>query len=169
MKTTIHGVFMLIFSILQATWLECVEISGIKPNLFLVYIIVLASFCGRAEGVAVGFFFGFVLDMLIGRLWGVNALLGMLMGFCIAHFCERVLSDSNFFITLALVLVGSLLYEVFYYAISFLRTENISFFELLIKTIIPESAYNLVASIPLYFIIKRFAKLLYTDKGDPIG
>ncbi len=169
MKTTIHGVFLLIFSILQATWLDCIEIFGIKPNLFLVYIIVICCFCGRAEGAAVGFAFGFALDMLIGRTWGANALLGMLLGFCIANFCERVLSDSNFFITLALVLVGSLLYETFYYSVAFLRTENSGFFSLLIKIIIPECGYNLVTSVPVYFIIKRFAKLLYTDKGDAIG
>lgn len=169
MKVTIHGVFLLIFSILQATWLDCIEIFGIKPNLFLVYIIVICCFCGRVEGAAVGFAFGFVLDMLIGRTWGANALLGMLLGFFIANFCERVLSDSNFFITLALVLVGSLLYETFYYSVAFLRTENSSFLPQLIKIIIPECGYNLVASVPIYFIIKRFANLLYTDKGDLIG
>lgn len=169
MKTTMHGVFLLIFSILQATWLDCIEIFGIKPNLFLIYIIVICCFCGRIEGAAVGFAFGFALDMIIGRLWGVNALLGMLLGFCIAHFCERVLSDSNFFITLGLVLVGSLIYEIFYYSVSFLRTENISFFPSLIKIIIPECGYNLVVSVPIYFIIRRFAKLLYNDKGDAIG
>jgi len=169
MKTTIHGVFLLIFSIIQATWLDCIEIFGIKPNLFLIYVIIICCFCEKVEGAALGFAFGFVLDMLVGRFWGVNALLGMLLGFCTASFCVRVLSDSNFFITLALVLVGSFLHEIFYYFIAFLKTENISFFTSLIKIIIPECGYNLVASAPLYFVIKRFAKLLYNDKGDTIG
>ncbi len=169
MKTTIHGIFLLIFSILQATWLDCIEIFGIKPNLFLIYILVICCFCGRVEGAAVGFAFGFALDMLVGQVWGINALLGMLLGFCTANFCERVLSESNFFITLALVLVGSLLYETFYYSIAFLRSESSSFFPSLIKTIIPECLYNIVVSAPLYFIVKHFARLLYTDKGDAIG
>lgn len=169
MKTTIHGGFLLIFSILQATWLDCIEIFGIKPNLFLVYIIVTCCFCGRIEGGALGFAFGFALDMLVGEIWGLNALLGMLLGFCIAHFYKRIISDSNFFVTVALVLVGSLLYEMFYCFIAFMQNEKVSFIPSLIKIILPECGYNMVASIPLYFIIKRSAKFLYTDKGDTIG
>ncbi len=169
MKTTIHGGFLLIFSILQATWLDCIEIFGIKPNLFLVYIIVICCFCCRIEGGAVGFAFGFALDMLAGQIWGLNAIIGMLLGFCIAHFYGRIISESNFIVTMALVFVGTLLHEMCYCFIAFLRTESVSFFQSLIKIVLPECGYNMVAAVPLYFIIKRFAKFLYTDKGDVIG
>lgn len=169
MKTTIHGGFLLIFSILQATWLDCIEIFGIKPNLFLVYIIVVCCFCNRLEGGAVGFAAGFVLDMLVGRIWGLNAVLGLILGFCISHFYARIISNSNLLVTLALVLVGTILYESFYSFIAFLRAENVGLLALLTKIVLPECVYNMVASVPIYFIIKHFSKFLYSDKGDIIG
>lgn len=169
MKTTIHGGFLLIFSILQATWLDCIEIFGIKPNLFLVYTVVVCCFCGRVEGGAIGFAAGFILDMLVGRIWGLNAVLGLILGFCIAHFYARIISNSSLFVTLILVLAASLLYETVYFFIAFLRAENVSFFSSLVKIVFPECVYNMAASVPLYFIIKRFAKFLYTDKGEMIG
>ena len=169
MKTTIHGGFLLIFSILQATWLDCIEIFGIKPNLFLVYIIVICCFCGKIEGGAVGFAAGLLLDMLIGRIWGLNAVLGLILGFCMSHFYARVISNNNLLVTLALVLVGTLLYESLYCFIAFLRVENVSFFPSMAKIVLPECGYNMVASVPIYLIVKRFAKFLYTDKGDIIG
>ena len=169
MKTTMHGGFLLIFSILQATWLDCIEICGIKPNLFLIYIIVICCFCSRIEGGAVGFAAGFALDMIMGGIWGLNAVLGLLLGFCISHFYAKIISNSNLLVTLALVFVGTLLYEAFFCFIAFLRSENVSLFQSIVKIVLPECGYNMVASVPLYFIIKRFAKFLYTDKGDVIG
>ena len=38
MKTTLHGAFLLAFSIFQATLVDCIEIFSVKPNLFLIYI-----------------------------------------------------------------------------------------------------------------------------------
>ncbi len=169
MKTTIHGGFLLIFSVLQATWLDCIEIFGIKPNLFLIYIIVVCCFCDRIEGGAVGFVAGFALDMLVGGIWGLNSVIGLLLGFCISHFYARIISNNNLLVTLAFVLAGTLLYESIFCFIAFMRTENVSFFQSLAKIVLPECGYNMVASVPLYFIIKRFAKFLYTDKGDVIG
>ena len=50
-----------------------------------------------------------------------------------------------------------------------MRNENISFWGSLAKIVLPECGYNMVASVPIYFIIKHLAKYLYTDKGDIIG
>ncbi len=169
MKATIHGGFILLFSILQATWLDSIEVFGVKPNLFLIYVIILCCFCERTEGAAVGFAFGFALDMLIGKIWGLNASLGMILGFCVAHFCEKFLSNNNIFIVLGVVFVASLLHEAVCYLISFLTSEDLNFWLMLVRCIIPECVYNVVMGIPLYFIIKGFAKRLYKDKGEIIG
>lgn len=169
MRALMHGVFLLLFSVLQPTWLDSIEVFSTKPNLFLIYIIVVACFCGRPEGATVGLVFGFVLDMLIGRLWGMNTLLGMLSGFFIAHFCKKVLRNSNFFIAMIFVFVMSLFYEVVYYFTAFLTVDNVQFGAMFVKSILPECVYNVVVSLPIYFLIRKFSKSLYTDKGEIIG
>ncbi len=169
MKAVMHGFFLLLFSIIQPTWLSGIEIVGVKPNLFLIYIILICSFCGRTEGTAIGLIFGFVLDMLTGRLWGLNALLGMLLGFCVSYFYKNVLRHSNVLISMLFVLFSSLFYEIIYYFIAYLTVDNVSFGAMLVKIILPECVYNLVFAVPIYWLIKKLSKNLYTDKGETIG
>ncbi len=164
-----HGAFLIVFSILQSTWLNSIAILNVKPNLFLVYVIIICCFCNRIEGATLGFVFGLVLDILIGRFWGMNAVLGMLAGFFIAHACERVLGNNNILIIVLIVLIGSFVYESIYYFLSYLFSENLNFKTAIFRILFPESLYNAVAALPVYFLAARFIKRLYIDKGENIG
>ncbi len=54
------------------------NIAGIKPNLFIIYILFLGLFLGKAFGGSFGIFFGLILDFIIGKKIGINAIiLGM--------------------------------------------------------------------------------------------
>ncbi len=169
MKFTIHGVFLLIFSIIQSTWLDGIEILNVKPNLFLVYLIIICCFCEKKEGASVGFIFGLILDVLIGRFWGFNAILSMLTGFFLAYFCERVLRKNNVFVIMMMVFFTSFIYETIYGLISFVFGGNMHFGSLLVRVVLPESLFNMVAALVLYFPVKKFTKYLYIDKGESIG
>lgn len=169
MRTTMHGAFLLVFAILQSTWLNSIAIFGVKPNLFLVYLIMICCFCSRIEGATLGFVFGLVLDILIGRFWGMNAVLGMLAGFFAAYFCERVLRNNNILIIILIVLLGSFVYESIYYFISYLFSENLNIKTAIFRIILLESLYNAVAVLPVYLLAARFIKRLYIDKGENIG
>lgn len=169
MRTIMHGAFLLAFSILQSTLLNSVVIFSVKPNLFLVYVIIICCFCSRVEGAVLGFVSGIILDILIGRFWGMNAILGMLAGFFIANFCERVLRKKNVLIILLIVLLCSFMYESIYYFISYLFSENLNFKTAVFRIIFPESIYNAAAAVPIYFAAIRFIKRLYIDKGENIG
>ena len=169
MKTTLHGAFLLAFSIFQATLVDCIEIFSVKPNLFLIYIVVVCTFCGKREGAILGAVFGLILDMLIGRFWGLNAVLMMLLGFLTSYFCDRVLRDNNILIVLLMVFIETLVYEGFYGAIYSLTMNGGNFFLILLRVVIPEGFYNVLACVPVYFLVKKMGKVLYSDKGETIG
>ncbi len=169
MKTTLHGAFLLVFSIFQATFIDCIEIFSVKPNLFLIYIVVVCTFCGKTEGAILGAVFGLIFDMLIGRLWGLNAILMMLLGFFTSYFCERVLRDNNILVVLIMVFIETLVYEAVYGAIYLLTLNGGNFFSLILRVVIPESFYNVIACVPVYFLVKKMGKVLYSDKGETIG
>lgn len=169
MKVTIHGVFLLLFSVFQATWLDCIEIFGVKPNLFLVYLITICCFCSKTEGMTLGAVLGLLLDLLIGRFWGLNAVLGAITGFFLAGFCEGVLRNNNIFIVLLLAFFGSVIYEAIYGFVSFVFGTDMRLGFKLVRFILPEALYNVFAAFVLYFPIKKFTKLLYVDKGEIIG
>ncbi len=169
MKITVHGIFLIFFAAIQGTWMNSFEFFNVIPNLFLVYAIVIGTFSGRTEAAAVGFAFGMMLDLLSGDIWGLYALLAMIMGFCVSHFCNRILGVKNIFLSLLIVLICSWLLETVYYLISFLSVENINLKYAVLNVVFPEGIYNVFVAIPIYFIIKKLSKFLYADKGESIG
>lgn len=164
-----HGFFLVLFAVLQATLVNYIEIFSIKPNLFLVYVVIICCFCDRIEGGAVGFAFGFAFDLLTGKIWGLYSLLGLICGFFISHFCRKVLRNNNLIIVFIFVFIGTIIFETIYYIISLIYIESYSFLTAFFRIILPESFYNVLVSLPVYLLISRFAKRLYVDKGEIIG
>lgn len=170
MKATVHGIFLLLFSVLQATWLNAAQVFGVKPNLFLVYIVIVCFFCGKGEGAAIGAVFGLFLDIITGRLLGMNTVLGMMTGFFTAYLCERVFRTSNVLIVMLTAAAFTLLYETAYYAAAFiLIIKNADFSYVMQHTILPETLYNAAAALIIFVPAGRAAKFLYADKGEGVG
>ena len=166
MRIALHAFFLILFTALQSTWLNGIEILNVTPNLTLIYIIVVSCFCGRAEGASIGFVFGLMLDLMTGKIWGIYAILGMIMGFSVSNFCERLYGQKNIIFTLVLVLIGSLLFELVYYLICFFSVENISLKYALLWVVLPEGVFNTVVAVPLYLVVRKIAKFIYNDKGE---
>lgn len=169
MKVAVHGFFLILFASLQSTWMNAIEIMGVKPNLFLVYSIIISCFSGKKEAATVGFLFGMTLDLIIGQVWGLYALFGMILGFTIAYFFENGGGKRNLIFVFFLVLVCSWLLEFAYYLFSFASVENINLKYAVLNIIIPEGFYNVLMGIIIYLITGKLIKFLYGDKGELIG
>lgn len=167
MKLAIHGVFLVLLSVLQTTWLDGIAVWGIKPDLFVVYVTTIACFCGKREAAVSGVIFGIVLDILTGKLLGLNAVLLMLLGFTVAHFCDKVIRKSSVFIVMLITFIVSFFYELIYLLIAFAGSLNIK--AVFLRALLPECIYNAVAVAPFYWVIKKLARRLWTDKGEGIG
>lgn len=167
MKYAFHIFFLLIFCIIQPTWLEYIEIFGAKANLFLTYLIIISCFCSKKEGAVVGFIFGLFLDLLIGKIIGANAVLLMVLGFFVAEFCHRFIRKNNLLICIMITTVASLLYELLYYIVAFLG--NLTFGTVLLRIILPEVLSNIVATVPIYLIAKKVSKFFWDGKGENVG
>ena len=169
MKATLHGGFLLLCAVLQATWLNYITVFDVKPNLFLVYVIVISFFCGKTEGGIVGAIFGLVLDIIIGKIIGINMVLCLMAGFLVALFCERVIRKNSVFITMLSVVIITFVYESVYYLFSFLFVQGMGYANALINVILAESIYNGIVSAVIYYIFGKFAQKLYADKGESLG
>lgn len=167
MKATVHGLFLAILLVVQTTWLEAIAVFGVKPNLFIVYIVTLSCFCSKKEGAIVGFFFGIMLDFAACKMIGLNAVLLLLLGFLTADFCEQVIRKNSVWIVMLITLVTSVCYELIYYVISFVG--DLEFKAVFFRTLLPECIYNCLVTVPFYFVIKKLSSTLWTDKGESIG
>lgn len=169
MRFSIHGGFLLLISVLQATLLNYIEILNVKPNLFLVYILILGFFCGKTEGAVLGGIYGFILDVMIGRFLGMNALMFAAAGYFTAYFCEKILGNKNAFIILLYTVVVSIFYELIYHLFSFLIIGDVDFIYALKDVILIECIYNGFVAFLLYPLLRKLTNFMYADKGENIG
>ena len=65
---------------LQSNFFSWFNISGIKPNLFIVLSLIVGIFIGKIYGASIGIIFGLLLDLFIGRALGINAIVLGLAG-----------------------------------------------------------------------------------------
>ncbi len=156
MKYVFHCIFLVIFSVIQPTWLEYIAIFGVKPNLFLVYTVIISCYCSKKEGAITGFFFGLVLDLFTGNAIGLNGCLMLLVAFFTASFCEKFIRKSTLLSTMVIVFVTTLCYELLYYIVAFLGDLNLG--SVFLKVLIPECLYCIIAAIPLYYIVPKTEK-----------
>ena len=164
MKISIHGLFLLLFSALQATLIRHIEIFSVKPDLLLVYVITICFFCPKTEGGAIGFVFGLFTDIMAGRLLGVNAVLMLIAGFTIAMFCENVFRGNNVFVVMAAAVIVTFVYNSVHYLFVFSLIGQLDYAYALKSTIWIECLYNAVLCLPMFFILKKITVFLYAEK-----
>ncbi|HOA98100.1 MAG TPA: rod shape-determining protein MreD, partial [Acetivibrio saccincola] len=61
-----YTLMMVIFGLLQSTVLDYLKIFNVKPNLLMVFIVIVAFLGNNIEGAIVGFFSGLIHDMISG-------------------------------------------------------------------------------------------------------
>ncbi len=93
MRTIILGGVLLITLVLQVTVLPHLPLFGIWPDLFLLLTIAFSLLCGSGEGKWFGLAAGLISDLFLGRWFGVQALLKMLVGYSVGWFAGKFFVD----------------------------------------------------------------------------
>lgn len=76
---TLFIVFLIIY-LLQSNFFTWFNIAGVKPNLFIIYILFIGLFLGKIFGISSGIIFGLIIDFLIGKRIGINAIVLAIAG-----------------------------------------------------------------------------------------
>lgn len=153
MRILVIGIILILNTILQSTYFDYIEIINIKPNTAIIIIVSFALMRGSFEGAIIGFCAGLLQDLLFGTSIGINALLGMYIG----YFCGKLNKDfysENYLLELILCVFSVLFYDSVIYILGFLVRGKTDFIYFLNNIIIPEVVYTSVLSLLVY-------KLLY--------
>ena len=117
--------FLMIY-FLQANFFTWFNIAGIKPNLFIVFILFIGLFIGNKLGFAFGLILGIFLDLLIGKSVGISGIMLAIVGLIGEYLDNNFSKDSR--VTLILMVMGSTaVYELGTYLFQILRW-NISIY-----------------------------------------
>lgn len=146
-------VFLIVY-ILQANFFSWFTIAGVKPNLFIIFILLIGLFAGRKIGVVFGIVLGICLDLLIGRTIGISGILLGIVGFLGEYFDKNFSKESRF--TIMLMVMGcTFLYEIVAYIYYVFRLgiqfELYSFLRILLIEVL----YNAIILIIIYPIIQK--------------
>lgn len=158
----------LIIYFLQVNFFNWFTIAGIKPNLFVVLVLVLGLFGGKKVGTIMGLIFGIYLDILIGKSIGFSGIVLMGIGLAGGYLDKTFSKDSK--ITIILTVVGgTVIFELFTYIYNVLRFNTLFEFITFSKILFIELIFNILLTIILYPLIQKLGdKLENTFKENKI-
>ena len=159
-------VFILYF--LQVNFFSWFTIAGIKPNLFVIFILFIGLFGNRSMGIIYGTVCGLMLDLIIEQKVGINMIGLALIGMISIIFDKNFSKDSRMTIML-MVLSTTIIFEVVSYIINYmLYSINIEIFKF-IEILIVEVMYNVIITIIIYPVIQRCGYYIENEyKGNRI-
>ena len=172
MKKLVINIILIVIAFvmyfLQSNFFSWFTISGIMPNLFVIYILFIGLFSNSTMGIMHGLITGIILDFSIGTGIGINAISYGIIGLLAAIFDKNFSKDSRATI-MFMVMGATFLFEIIVYILNFvifgINVEIVNFVRILAVEII----YNLIISIIVYPLLQRFGYYIENEyKGNKI-
>jgi rod shape-determining protein MreD len=123
---------------------------GLRLDFLLLVLVVFALSENRQRAVAFGFLLGFLLDCFSPRLFGLNSLLFVALGYALGSVGEHIYSNRMHLVA-SLIFVVTLLHVSVYILVSSSATFGSVFF----PTVLGAAFYNTVTGIPLFYLTSR--------------
>lgn len=153
---------------LQSNFFSWFSIAGVKPNLFVIYILFIGLFGNKGMGIIYGAGAGIFLDLLFNEKVGQNLLGLALIGIIATLFDKNFSKDSR--ITIMFMVFGStVIFEVVSYFINYIMySVNIEIVNF-IRILVIEVVYNILITIIIYPLMQKFGYYIENEyKGNRI-
>jgi len=158
-RILIYTPALLLLALLQTTFFPRFPLFAQIPDLCLVFILGVAMFDGTDSGGAVGIAAGFLLSALGSSGISLLPLIYFIIGYGTAHLAGRALART-FPSYMVFSLVLSLIRSLITLAAIGLAAQP-SFFDLTVilrHTLFPEFLATLLASVPMYPVIRKIVR-----------
>ena len=153
---------------LQANFFSWFTIGGIRPNLFVIYILFIGLFGNQIMGIVYGAVWGIFLDLVYKTNVGIN-LAGLVLIGLIAILFNKNFSKDSRMIVLIMGAICTILYEIIMYLLNYMFLKiNVEIYAF-IKILLIEVIYNVLLIIILYPLMKLTGYEIENEiKGDRI-
>ena len=159
---------ILILYFFQSNFFNWFTISGVMPNLFIIFVLFIGLFSNKTLGIIYGLIIGLILDFTIGVKVGIYTFAFAIIGFLAILFDKNFSKDSR--VTIMFMVLGeTIIFEIVVYVLNYMifsnNVEVLSF----IKILAIEVIYNLIIVIILYPLIQKFGYYIENEyKGNKI-
>lgn len=164
---TIAALIFLNFG-LQSTLFGMHNIHSIKPNLLLILTMSFGVMRGRKEGMLVGFFCGFLVDVYFCPVIGAYMLLYMFIGYLNGYLHKNFMIE-DVMLPLILILIDDFVFNGVIYVLFFFLQNRLAFQGYFVRIILPEMLCTALLTIVLYkiyVVINRYLK--YKKEGKEL-
>ena len=151
-------VFFLIY-FLQVDIFSSFTIAGIKPNLFVIYILFIGLFTNQVLGISFGVFAGLVLDFLYGRNIGTTAIMLCVIGYLGSYF-DKNFSKENKLTIIFMVIGSTVIFELGSYFMNSIILDFSREYLYFTKIVLIEVLYNVLLSIIIYPLMQKVGYML---------
>ncbi len=129
LRKAVLTITIIVFFSLQCTLFKVLSLASVSPNLLLILTFAAGFMRGKKEGMYVGLFSGFILDVFFGKQLGFYSLLYMYIGY-----------------------INGIFNRVFYvfYIFSFLIRNRLHLGYYLVHIMFPEMLYTVIVMLILY-------------------
>jgi rod shape-determining protein MreD len=148
------AVLLFFVAVLQVSLLSTAQVAGGTPNVLLVTLVAVALLRGAVFGAFGGFFGGLLLDTANLEVLGLTSLILTIGGYWIGRYGETTGRDRTHapFVSVAVVTV---LYAVGVLLLHFLLGDPVSAKRILVDSLVPTIAFNLILTAPVYWLVKK--------------
>lgn len=139
--------------LLQTTFAGYIAIFGIKPDLILAALICFGAFHGKEKGALMAVVMGIVVDLLFGKIFGVNTLMYLYIVVAASVIFEY-LFEHNVLTVGTVTFVLSLAGGVIYSLILVLSGQSFGLL-FIVKMVAPYALYTAVAAAVIHPVLAR--------------
>ncbi len=154
------GILIVLNFCLQTTVFGFHDIGSINPNLLLILTMSFGLMRGRKEGMLVGFFSGFLVDVYFLDVIGPYMFLYMIIGYTNGFFHKNYMIE-DVMLPLIIVIVDELIFNISIYVVAFMLQNKLDFSGYFYKIILPETLSTALLTIiiyKVYVVINRYLK-----------
>lgn len=151
-------VFLIIY-IIQSNFFSWFNILGIKPNLFIIFSVILGLYLGKEYGLFWGIIFGLIMDLFCSSIIGLNAIVLGIVGL-ISGILEKNFSREHKFTILFIITILTFLGEIIKYSLILLISHEELQIIVFSKILLIEVIFNVLITIIIYPAICKAGETL---------
>jgi rod shape-determining protein MreD len=153
MKRIVLFLIGVLIVIIEGSITNYIDFLGVSINFLLIYITIIALYLEDLESSIIAILLGFVKDIAMGSIFGVNALVLAVVAYGISNLKDKIYKNS-YITVFALVFITSLIDSIVNIILLGMVYQTYDILNIFIKGICTIPLVNSIGSLIFYFIFK---------------
>lgn len=153
-KFFVYLLLMILTLVIQLAIPPTLVFSGVKPDLLLILLVIIALIRGRKYGSGFGFIAGSLQDLFLGGFFGIFTFIKTLIGIVVG-LIERNFFKEQYIISAFVIFIATIVNETLFILLSENLLFTVNYWVVLWNLILPEALINGLIGLIIYPIIYK--------------